>query len=82
MFAVPVFQHPFELGFVELPIDPALVQQLLVLTLFHDPAPVQDQDLIGRHNGRQAVCDDQAGPGLQEGLDGGLDQFLGDGIQR
>ena len=70
-----------ELGVIQFGIDAAGLDQLRVASPFHDHAAADDQDLIRRQNGGQAVGDQDTGPGLDQGLDGLLDLLLGYGIQ-
>ena len=65
-----------ELGPVQVRVQPAGREQLLVTAALADPPVVDDQDLVGLADGRQPVGDDQRGAAGQRGperlLDGGL----------
>src|SRR5262245_35028961 len=51
-----------ELAVVEVGVEAARRQQLLVRALFDDGAVIHDQYPVGVANGREAVGDDKAGP--------------------
>ena len=70
-----------ELGVIQLGIDAAGLDQFRVAAPFHDYASADDQDLIRRQDGGQAVGDQDTGPGLDQGFNGLLDLLLGNGIQ-
>ena len=50
--------------------------------LLHDPAVVHDEDHVRMLHGAQPVGDDDAGAAADDGVDGGLDLLLGDGVHR
>src|SRR5437868_10920500 len=68
----PVHRLTSELRSVKLGVEAARGEQLAVGSAFPDPAPVQDEDLVGVMNGRQPVSDDQGGPAGKRGLERAL----------
>ena len=67
----------FLLGFMDLPVDRAGFQQLLVRALGDTCAVVQDQDPVGKADGRCPLGDDQG-----HGLPGELPQGTAEGRVR
>ena len=57
---------PLELAQIQVMIEAALVQQLLVSALLDDLATVNHDDIIRIANGAQAMRDDEAGAPLHE----------------
>jgi len=56
-----------ELRPVQVGIQPVRGEQVGVLTLFDDPATVNDEDLLGLSDCRQAVRDDERSAGCRRG---------------
>ena len=71
-----------ELLLVDLRVQPAPREQLLVRSLFDDPPPVQDEDHIGRQDRRETVGDRDRRPALHQRLQRRLHQALGGRVQR
>src|SRR5438445_4220352 len=67
-------ESPGELAPVEVVVEAAARQQLLVAALLDDPSVVHDQDGVGAADGRQAVRDHEAGAALPKLGHGLLDQ--------
>ena len=65
------------LAFVELVVSPASSIERCVVASFHDTAALNDQDLIGRPNGRKAVSDDQGRAAAHQLTQPVLDEGLG-----
>ena len=65
-----------ELRLVELRVEAALFEKLLVRALLDDPARVHDEDDVRILNGGEAVRDDEARPALHELGEGVLHQFF------
>jgi hypothetical protein len=57
------------------------VAQLLVGARFHQPALVEDVDVVDVADGGQAVRDDDDGGLALEGVDAALDEALGFGVE-
>ena len=70
-----------ELGAVQLGVQAAGGQQLVVRAALDDPAVVDDQDLVGLADGGQPVRDDQRRPAGQRRLQRPLHRRLGLGVQ-
>lgn len=70
------------LGLDEVEKGTAPRDELLVRPLFHDALLAQDHNAVGALRGRQAVGNHQDGPVSARGAQGGLDEVLGDGVQR
>src|SRR5947209_3886491 len=73
-------ESSLELAPVEVGVDAALCQQLLVAALLDDLPVVHDQDRVGVADGREPVCDYEAGAALAQPGHGLLDQDLGTGV--
>src|ERR1019366_10367406 len=65
-----------ELRVVEVVVEAAPEQQLLVTALFDDAAVVHHYDRVGIADGRQAVGDDEAGPPASQSCHRLLDEHL------
>ena len=61
---------------------PPRARQLGVRAAFDDPAALVDEDPVGAQDRRQAVGDRDRRAALHESLEGGLDEPLGDGVER
>ena len=70
-----------ELRAVELLVEPALAEQLRVRAALHDPAVVDDEDLVGAAHRREAVGDHDRGPALQRPVERLLDGELRLGVE-
>src|SRR5699024_4841175 len=67
---------------VQLGVETAFGQQLLVPALLDDVAVAHDQDGVGVPDGGQPVGDDKAGAAAHQVVHGGLDALFGAGIHR
>jgi len=47
----------------------------------HDPPVLEDQDPVGREHRGQSMGDHEAGAAMEQRLQGGLDELLGDGVE-
>src|SRR5262249_6126069 len=65
---------------VELPVQAAAAQQLRLRALFHQPALIYDQDLIGTADRGEAVGDQESGPAQHQAIQGIEDYHFGLGI--
>src|SRR6266516_174410 len=72
---------PLELGAVQLGVEAAAGQQLVVAAALDHAAVVDHQDPVGLADGRQPVGDHQRGAAGQGGLERPLDRDLGLGVQ-
>src|SRR5882724_2679107 len=70
----------FVLQLIELPVNPALGEELLVRSHFADLAFVHDDDLVGALDGRKAVGDDQRGAAFDHAAEGVADAEFGFGV--
>ncbi len=70
-----------ELGVVQLGVQAARREQVLVRAAFPDPALVDDEDLVRFPDGGQPVRDDQGRPAAQRGLERRLHRRLRFGVQ-
>ena len=52
-----------------------------MLPALDDAAVLDDEDLVGGEDGGEAVRDEDAAPGVDEGLDRILDRLLGNGVE-
>ncbi len=71
----------FELELVEALVERAGVEEFCVISFGVDLACDHDDDLVGVDDGGEAVGDGDDGFALLEGLEGGLDFFLGLGVE-
>ena len=62
---------------VEPPVEAVAVHELLVGSLFDEPALLEDDELIGTLHRRQAVSDNKGRAALHEPIEGFLYQRLG-----
>ncbi|MPM91461.1 hypothetical protein SDC9_138590 [bioreactor metagenome] len=67
---------PVELEVVEPAVDSAPCEKILVPSLLHDPAAVEDHNPVGIPYGGKAVGDDEGGPSLHGPVHGLLDLSL------
>ena len=72
--------HTFELAVVELGVEAACSQQLVVIALLHDVAVLHHKDDVCLSDGGKAVGYDEAGAALHHAGKGFLDAHLGAGI--
>jgi hypothetical protein len=63
-------------------VDVAPLQQLVVLPHIHYGALFEDEDRVGRHQGRQTVRDDNQRASVGDARDVGVDDRLAVRIQR
>ena len=75
------FEHLVELRLEQVAVYAALSQQLIVGAALGDAAIGEHQDFVRRHDGGQAVGDDDAGTALHDVVQRVLDGSLGDGVQ-
>ena len=67
---------------VDLAVDGARLHELVVRAARHDPALVQDDDLVGERDRREPVRDDHRRPALHHLAQRQLDPGLGGGVDR
>jgi hypothetical protein len=72
----------FELAYIQVVEETALIEQLLVGTLFDNLPLVDHNHVIGIANGAQAVGDDKARPAFHQPQEGFLDARLGARVYR
>ena len=68
--------HALELAVVELGVEAACRQQLVVIALLHDVAVLHHKDDVGLPDGGKAVGHDEAGAALHHAGKGFLDAHL------
>ena len=76
-----VIQHLSELRLVELAVDAAAGQQLVVGALLGDDPVLDDEDAVGLENGGEPVRDHNVGAALHDSLQRVLNRVFGDRIQ-
>jgi hypothetical protein len=65
---------------VELPVDAAVREELLVRAVLTELAFVHDEDGVGALHGGEAVCDDDRGAAGYHAVERGADADLGVGV--
>ena len=71
----------FELHFVEVAVDAAEGEEVVVLAALDDAAVVEYEDLVGAADGRKAVGDGEDGAAAHGFVEGVLDGALGFGVE-
>ena len=75
-----LLSHVDELAVVEMVVKTVFFHQILVSTLFDDPAVFHDEDPVCIADGRKTMGNDETGTALHELVKGFLDLQLGTGI--
>ena len=76
-----VVEHLAELSLVELAVDAAACEQLVVCALLGDDAVLDDEYAVGLEDGREPVRDHNVGAALHDGLQRILDRIFRDRVE-
>ena len=79
-FSLFLIYHILKLTIIQVSVEAAGLDQLVVGALLHNVAVTHHEDEVGVLDGRKAVGDDEAGAALHQTVHCGLDLLLGTGI--